>query len=259
MQLAFGSGALWGERTDLGLTSGIGPRQFGVLQDVSIDFDWTNKELYGQYQFPVAIGRGQAKISGKAKFARILGLLYSDLFFGQAAVTGQFGVAEYEMDTIPATTPFQITVANASSYNDDLGVYYATGSQAAGAPFNRVTTPSAAGQYSVNFETGVYTFSSADAGMAVLISYTYNIAASGHEITITNQLMGVMPTWKATFYTQYAGPYGGAPKGTALRLNACTASKLSLPTKIDDWTIEELDFMAFADASGTIGYFSTVE
>jgi hypothetical protein len=101
--------------------------------------------------------------------------------------------------------------------------------------------------------TVFYTFSSADNGLAVLISYTYNVTASGNKITLTNQFMGVMPTFKATFYTTYSG------KGTALRLNACTAQKLSLPTRIDDWTIEELDFMAFADASGTIGYFSTVE
>jgi hypothetical protein len=249
MQLAFGSGALWGERTDLGFTSGIGPRQFGVLQDISIDFDWTAKELYGQYQFPVAIGRGQGKISGKAKFARILGDIYSDIFFGQTSSVGQFGIAEYEADTVPTSSPFQITVANAGSYNDDLGITYA----ASGLAFNRVTTPSAAGQYAVNFATGVYTFSAADEGQAVLISYTYAITASGTQIQVTNQLMGILPTFKATFYTTYQS------KGTALRLNACAASKLSLPTKIDDWTIEEMDFMAFADASGTIGYFSTVE
>jgi hypothetical protein len=65
--------------------------------------------------------------------------------------------------------------------------------------------------------------------------------------------MGTTPTFKATFYTTYSGA------GTALRLNACTANKLSMPTKIDDWTISELDFSAFADASGTIGYLSTVE
>jgi hypothetical protein len=252
MQLAFGSGALWGERTDL-TGSGIGPRQFGVLQDISIDFDWTAKELYGQFQFPVAIGRGQGKISGKAKYARILGLVYTDIFFGQTPTTGQFGIAENEADTIPATTPFTITVANAASYNDDLGVYYATGSQASGAPFNRVSTPSGAGQYSVNFSTGVYTFSSADAGMAVLVSYTYNVTTSGNKLTITNQLMGILPTFKATFYGVYQS------KSTALRLNACAASKLSLPTKLDDWTIQEMDFMAFADATGTIGYLSTVE
>ena len=41
MQLSFGSGAVWGERTDV-TGSGIGPRQFGVLQDIHIDFDWTD-------------------------------------------------------------------------------------------------------------------------------------------------------------------------------------------------------------------------
>jgi hypothetical protein len=258
MQLSFGSGALWGERTDLGLTSGIGPRQFGVLQDISLDFDLTAKELYGQYQFPVAVGRGQGKISGKAKFAQIVGDLYSDIFFGLTPATGQFGIAEYEADSVPASSPYTITVSNAAEYNDDLGVKYAS----SGLLFNRVTTPSAAGQYAVNFSTGVYTFSAADAGQALLISYTYNITASGTKITITNQFMGVLPTFKATFY-QPTSP--GAPgtgllaKPTALRLNACASSKLSFPTKLDDFTIPEMDFMAFADASGTIGYFSSVE
>ena len=248
MQLSFGSGAIWGERTDVS-GSGIGPRQFGVLQDVQIDFDWTDKPLYGQLQFPVAVARGQGKITGKAKFAQILGLLYSDIFFGLTPATGQFGVAQLEAAAVPATTPYTVTVANAANYNDDLGVVYA----ATGKRFNRVTTPAAAGQYSVNFATGVYTFSSADASAAVLISYTYGTTTSGSKLTITNQLMGTTPTFKATFYSTYGG------NGTALRLNACMADKLSLPTKVDDWTIHELDFSAFADASGTIGYLSTVE
>ena len=253
MQLSFGAGALWGERTDV-TGSGIGPRQFGVLQDVQIDFDWTDKELYGQYQFPVAIARGQGKISGKAKFAQILGLLYSDIFFGLSTATGQFAVAQYEAQTVPAVTPFTVTIANAASFNDDLGVTYA----ATGKRFNRVTTPSAAGQYSVNFASGVYTFSAADANAAVLVSYTYNVTTSGNKLTLTNQLMGTTPVFKATFY-QAVSPGSNPPAPLALRLNACTAAKLTLPTKIDDWTIHELDFMAFADASGTIGYLSTVE
>jgi hypothetical protein len=248
MQLNFGSGALWGERTDL-TGSGIGPRQFGVLQDIQIDFDWTEKELYGQLQFPVAIARGQGKISGKAKFAQILGLLYSDIFFGVTAATGQFAVSESEAAIVPAVTPYSVPVANAANYNDDLGIAYAANGQR----FNRVTTPSAAGQYSVNFSTGVYTFAAADANAALLISYTYNVTTVGNKLTLTNQLMGITPIFKATFYTTYSG------EGMALRLNACTANKLSMPTKIDDWTISELDFSAFADASGTIGYLSTIE
>jgi hypothetical protein len=45
----------------------------------------------------------------------------------------------------------------------------------------------------------------------------------------------------------------------ALVLNACTAMKLSLPTKIDDYEIQEFDFSAFADATGTIGTLSVNE
>jgi hypothetical protein len=176
-------------------------------------------------------------------------LLYSDIFFGVTPATGQFAVSQLEAATVPATTPYTVIPANAASYNDDLGISYA----ATGKRFNRVSTPSTAGQYSVNFATGAYVFSSADAGAAILISYTYNVATSGNRLTLANQPMGITPTFKATFYTAYNG------SGTALRLNACTANKLSLPTKLDTWTISELDFMAFADASGTIGYLSTVE
>src|SRR5437667_9504594 len=138
MQLAFGAGALWGNRTDVTGT-GIGPDQFGILQDVQIDFDWTTQELGRQFQFPVDIARGQGKITGKAKFARIFGAIYGDLFFGQAPAAGQLTVSENEAATVPATTPYSVAVANASGYADDLGVYYATGNTAGGR-FARVTT-----------------------------------------------------------------------------------------------------------------------
>src|SRR6266478_2673194 len=72
----------WADRTDV-TGSGIGPDQFGILQDVQIEWDWQTKELWGQFQFPVDIARGQGKISGKAKFARIFGAIYGNLFFGQ--------------------------------------------------------------------------------------------------------------------------------------------------------------------------------
>src|SRR5438552_7668798 len=104
MQLSFGAGALWGNRTDVS-GSGIGPDQFGILQDVQIDWDWTTKELYGQFQFPVDIARGQGKITGKAKFARIFGAIYGDLFFGQTPAAGQLTVSENEAPACPRPHP----------------------------------------------------------------------------------------------------------------------------------------------------------
>jgi len=154
MQLSFGAGAVWGERTDV-VGSGIGPRQFGVLQDIQIDFDWTDKELYGQLQFPVAIARGQGKITGKAKFAQILGLLYSDIFFGLTPGTGQFAVAQLEAancaggDAIygdSGQTRQATTMISGSS--TPVAANVSTGQP----------RPSAAGQYSVNFSTGILYF-----------------------------------------------------------------------------------------------------
>jgi hypothetical protein len=254
MQLAFGAGVLWGNRTDT-TGSGIGPDQFAILQDVEIDWDWQTKELWGQYQFPLDIARGQGKITGKAKFARIFGAIYGDLFFGQTPATGQLTVSENEAQIVPATTPYTVTVAQAANFVDDLGVWYASGSSA-GDRFARVTTPSAAGQYAVNLATGIYTPSSADATAALLVSYLYNSTA-GRKLVLTNQLMGCTPTFKATFYTTKTTQ--GVPAGLALVLNACTATKLSLPTKIDDYEIQEFDFSAFADATGTIGTLSVNE
>src|SRR6202795_10967 len=254
MQLAFGAGALWGNRTDVTGT-GIGPDQFAILQDVQLDWDWQTKELWGQFQFPLDIARGQGKITGKAKFARIFGAIYGDLFFGQTPATGQLTVSENEAATVPATTPYTVTVANAANYVDDLGVFYATGASA-GNRFTRVTTPSAAGQYSVNLSTGIYTFAAADASASLLISYLYTLT-TGKKLVLTNQFMGFTPTFKATFYTTKTTQ--STPAGLALVLNACTASKLSLPTKIDDYEIQEFDFSAFADATGAIGTLSANE
>ena len=263
MQLSFGSGALWGERTDvtIGSSGGNGAHPFGVVQDVSIDFGFTDKELYGQYQWPVAIARGQGKITGKARYARILGNLYSDIFWGLPTATSQLTASQNEAAIIPSNPgPYTVAVANAGNYFDDLGVVYATGTGpgSTSGVMQRVASPSAVGQYSVNYASGIYTFYSGDATLAILISYLYNISGVGTKVTITNQLLGTTPTWKATFY-QMISPGSSGTKGLAVRLNACTSSKLMMPTKVDDWELSELDFSAYADASGTIGYMSTVE
>lgn len=119
-----------------------------------------------------------------------------------------------------------------------------------------MTTPASAGQYSVNLATGIYTFAASDAGVALLVSYLYN-ATSGKKLALTNQFMGYTPTFKATFYSTRTTQ--GVPAGLTMVLNACTATKLALPTRIDDYVIQEFDFSAFADASGAIGTLSSNE
>lgn len=255
MQLAFGAGVLYGERTDT-TGSGIGPQQFGVLQSCTVDFDWTTRQLWGQNQFPVDIARGQCNITGRASFAQVFGAIYRDLCFGATSSTGQIILAANEAATVPASSAYTVTPANSATFVDDLGVYYAAGANA-GKRFSRVTSPSAAGQYSVNETTGVYTFASPDASAAVLISYMWNSASTGSTINLTNQLMGKTPTFKASFRTEKNTQ--GTTAGLTLVLNACTSSKLSMPTRLDDYQIQEFDFMAFSDTSGSVGTLSTLE
>jgi hypothetical protein len=130
-----------------------------------------------------------------------------------------------------------------------------------GNAFNRVTSPANAGEYTVNLSNGTYTFASPDAGASVRISYSYNIPSTGRQITVTNQVQGTTPYWKCTIY-QKVSP--GSPGAGALslpwvwHLNACHSNSLSFPTAQDAFTMNSIDFAAFADPSGVIGVYNAV-
>ena len=165
---------------------------------------------------------------------------------GQTLSTGRKALANGEAAAVPAATPFTVTVANATGFTADLGVVVA----ATGIPLVRVASAPAMGQYSVDEETGIYTFAEADAGTAVAVSYRYTVADSGQQFTITNQPLGVQPVFEAILEEKYnAGRM-------VLVLNACSSSKLSLPSKQEDFMIPEMDFSAMADAAGIVGSMS---
>jgi hypothetical protein len=243
---SFGSGVLLGTRTDIANAT---PVNFGLVQDVTIDETATIKELTGQFQRPVAIARGTIKTTGKAKVARISGMAFANLYYGVTPTAGQIATSFAEADTVAATTPFIVTVANSATFVADAGVLYAT----TGLPLTLVASTPAAGQYSVNTSIGVYTFNSADAGKAVLASYTYTVGGAGQKFTVANQLLGTTPTFQAVFYTTFQG------QAISLRLNNCTSNKLSFHTKLEDFIMPEFDFSCFADAAGNVMTWSFAE
>ena len=248
MELVFGIGALWGQRSDI---SGVGPDQFAILQDNTVDFSFELKELYGQLQFPVDIARGKGKITGKAKSARVFAALYADIFFGSTYTTGETNVAEAEIHTIATTTVS--TTQPGTSFVADLGVYY---NAAGNFKFTYVTTaPSAKGQYAVG-TTGVYTFFTGDIGASIAISYVYT-DLNGNTIQITNNFMGVTQTFIGTFYQNR--PTQGSSGQLTLRLNQCVSSHFSVPSRLDDYAIPEFDYQAFSTGTNTIGVISMSE
>ena len=241
---SFGSGVLIGTRTDI---INATPVNFGLVQEVTIDETASVKELYGQFQHPIALARGTIKTTGKAKVARISGLAFATLFYGVAPVAGQIATAFAEVAAVPNAAPLTVTPANSATLVDDGGVVYA----ATGLPMTKVATTPALGQYTLT--GGIYSFNSADAGKALLVNYTYAIATSGQKFAVTNQLAGTTPTFAAQFFTTFQG------QGVSLKLNNCTSSKLSFQTKMEDFVIPEFDFSCFADASGTVMTWSFAE
>jgi hypothetical protein len=236
----FGSGVL------IGTPAGGSPINFGLAQEVSINIATTTKALYGQYNFPVAIGSGTKNMTGKAKMARVSGQALGSLFFGLTPGLGvtqtQFG----EATAVPSSSPYTYATINHSTFVADQGVVYASSAL----PLKAVVSSPSLGQYSVS--GGTYTFSSADAGAAVLISYTYTVATSGESIAVSSQLIGPSITFSANLFASDPG----TGKQFSVLLYNCVADKLSFGTKVEDFLIPELDFQCYANAAGQVCQFN---
>jgi hypothetical protein len=232
----FGSGVL------IGTPSGGSPINFGLAQEVSLNITTTTKALYGQNNFPVAIGSGTRKMTGKAKLARISGQALGNLFFGVAPSVGGVQTQFGETATVPASSPYTYSTTNHATYVSDQGVVYAS----SGLPLKAVASGPIVGQYSV--AAGVYTFAAADAGAAVLVSYTYTVTGTGETMIIASQLIGPSVTFSANLFA--SDPTTG--KQFSMWLYNCVAEKLSFGTKLEDFVMPELDFQCFANASGQV-------
>jgi hypothetical protein len=249
MQVGFGAGALWGTP----LTDAFGnalsnptPVLFGVLQSVSVDISGDIKELSGQNQFPVAVGRGKGKIGLKASFAQLNGSIINSLFFGQAMTSG---LVSDNYDTLGTTVATSVTptVPGSGTWAADLGVRDANG-----VPMIHVASGPTTGQYAVS--AGVYTFASADVGKTVFIDYQYTATSTAaKKSTVLNVPMGYAPTFRADLFNGYNN------KALTLSLFSCVASKLTLATKQDDFMMPDFEASAFADSTGRVLQWGTAE
>jgi hypothetical protein len=241
-QYVFGTGDLF-----FTAVAGSQPLKIGALQDVSVDFSSDVKQLYGQNQFPLDVARGKTKIEGKAASGNIDVSAFNSFFFGDTAETGETLRAINEPGTVPAMSTYTVTVDEAATFVQDLGVYDAL----TGEPLVQVASMPASGQYSVDSSTGVYTFNMAQASDDMLFNYLYESASTGNTMVINNQLMGTTPKFRLVLSQLYNG------QTFTLTLYSCVAEKLSLPLKQDDYLIADFSFQAQANAAGIIGYMST--
>lgn len=237
----FGSGSLFAVRTDVSYAT---PVKFGTLQDVNVEMSSETKMLYGSQQFPVAIGRGKAKITAAAKVGMFQMRPLADLFFGTAFATGEQTMALAEAHSVPASTSYTVTVTNTTGFLD-LGCYYSTTTT----QLTRVSATPSMGQYSVS-NAGLYTFNSGDAGSAMLFDYQYTQTMSGKSFTLANPQLGTQPVFTAVLEAGYTASSGQMTAD--LTLYACIANKWSLPTKLDDFAVNDFAFDAFANTAGNV-------
>src|SRR5580704_7901530 len=101
MQFGFNSGSAF----SIGPAANPTPNQLGILQSSSLSIKFTNKKLMGQNLYPVAAGRSQGDVTGKAEFAQYRGRILSD-FTGGSMAPGQTLIAYNEAATVPASSPY---------------------------------------------------------------------------------------------------------------------------------------------------------
>jgi len=232
----FGSGVL------IGTPQGGSPINFGMAQEITLNISATTKPLYGQNAYPLAIGVGTRKMTGKAKLARISGQALGTLFFGASPSVGGAQTQYGEATSVPASSPYVYTTTYHTNYVSDQGVVYAS----SGLPLKQVASAPSTGQYSVS--AGVYTFSSGDSGAAILISYVYSVTTGSESILVTSSLIGPAVSFSANLFA--SDPTTG--RQFSLTLFNCVADKLALGTKLEDFMIPELDFQCYANAAGQV-------
>jgi len=242
----FGAGYLVGRPAATATNANPTPRKFGLLQEVSFDVTYTPKTLMGPKQFALREFRAEGKAEIKAKFARINGRQLAEIFYGLAPgqeTTGSTIPVFGETATIPASTPYTLTAANAgvagANFVEDFGPEYA----ATGKPFQLVAASPTQGQYSVS--AGTYTFAAADAGVAIVLNYSYSNALAGFTFSVPNLEQGESPYFEAIL----TNPTDG---GFVRRVYRCSASKLTKNFKMGDIVIPELDIKVYDPGTGVM-------
>jgi hypothetical protein len=244
--LGFGSGIVYAYPVGGQLGTDPTPVEVGTVQNVKLTISADIKELFGLNQFPVDSAIGKRTIKGTVEYGQISGAMINNLIFGSGGTvtTGSTPTSYREAWTIPAATPYTVTVTNGATFVADGGVIYT----ATGQPLLNVGSGSlaGAGQYKVNESTGLYTFDVADEGNKVLITYSYTMAEDNQTFTVVNTPMGSGPILALQLPMPYESPsLGQLDRG--IFLPNVRFGKLDWATKLDDYTMYNSDFSAFVN------------
>jgi hypothetical protein len=170
------------------------------------------------------------------------GFGYTAATFAMTPITGVgIGSPTATLTVAAGGAPPAVVVNDDGQFLLDLGVRYG----ATGIPLLSIPSGTPAmGQYTQT--GGSYQFAAEDSLQVMNISYLRTVAGQGVTQKITNQLMGTQPIVSITFRTTFLG------QEAIIILYAGVIGKLNLATKLDDFTIPEIDFECFAAANGKV-------
>ncbi len=230
------------------LVSGLTPVKIGVLQDIEIDISADVAQLYGSQQFPVAVGRGKAKLTGKAKTGTLDINMFNSLYYGGTIDTAQYRkVIESSAAAAGASAPtFSVGNVGSSSITD-LGLYYAATAQ-------QLTYSTAAAPTIGNYtktSTGLYTVSTSEsAATNFLVSYDYLSTGNGNQLTVSNLNMGIQPVFQLELWEGFTD--FGTRTNWDMKLLRCVSTKFSMPLKNSDFMVSDFEFSCFGDSSDNV-------
>lgn len=214
------------------------PVQVGVLQNVTLDIETAAVELWGANRFPVDVAMGKTSIKGKAQSGTLGSGTVAAILNGTSTTGRKIGIAD-ESAQVAANA---YTATNGGTYFEDLGVI----NTVTGLAMTRGATATGAGVYAVNTTTGVYAFNAADSNPLCKVSYSYTSSGTGKYVPITNGLMGGSYAFKLNLFNTYKTKYFG------VSLWSVQIPKLSLGLKNDAFTMQDIEFVAYADSTGRV-------
>jgi len=244
-QKLFGGGYFWGRPNVANPT----PVRFGTVQSVSVDFKREIKYLYGSDgQAAQDVAAGKLTVSGKVESGSLNGRAVNSLLLGGTLSAGETVFVRNEAGDIPASTAYTVEVEGSDDFVADLGVVLTTAG--ANLRLTRVATGPTAGQYSVDEDTGIYTYPAAYASGTVLTDYVKTDDSVGQSIDMTNQPMGKIGGFTATVGMVYGD------EKSLFQFNNTIGGGFSLATKLDDYTMPSMDYGCAVDDNGTLGTLS---
>lgn len=223
-------------------------------QSQSIDFKRKTESLFGEKQLAVAVGAGEMEVTGKVEYAKTNSRIVADILFGAGQTTGSYLEADKETATVPGSSSYVVTVANATTYLFDLGVINATtgviytcvaaGSEVAGSSYSVATS---------GVNKGKYTFAAGDANANIQISYGYSSSTIGATVPLTNSLQGQTGAFQAV----HVLPWGN--QQDMYVFYNCIAGSAGISAKKSGFGSSTIDYTAAVNSNDQLGVATFAE